>query len=85
MAAKKSRKKVINVWTKEEIRTLKKEYPRTNTQELANKLNRTIEALRFQAKKYEVKKTKKFMASLYSSARKPAAKKPSKKKSGKKK
>ncbi len=84
MAVKKARKKAVKVWTKVELSTLKKEYPKTNTKALARKLKRTLEAVRFQAKKHGLKKTKSYMQSLYSSARKPAAKKASKKKTSKK-
>lgn len=55
----------VKIWTKEELSMLEKEYPRMETQELANKLNRTLEAVRFQAKKYGLKKTKSYMQSLY--------------------
>jgi len=81
MAAKKPAKKTVKktakktavkLWTKVELSTLKKEYPNTDTQKLAKKLKRTLEAVRFQAKKHGLKKTKSYMRSLYS---KPAAKK----------
>jgi len=82
---KKVSKKAVKLWTKAEISTLKKEYPKTPTQELAEKLERTLEAVRFQAKKNGLKKTKSYMASLHASARKPAdKKKATKKKSGRK-
>jgi hypothetical protein len=88
MAAKKAKKKVVKksasrksvkLWTKAEISTLKKDYPKTETKALAKKLKRTLEAVRFQAKKYGLKKTKSYMASLHASARKPVAKKAAKK------
>ncbi|MFQ5963691.1 MAG: hypothetical protein ACE5KZ_05345 [Candidatus Scalinduaceae bacterium] len=83
MAAKKARKKAskkaVKVWTKAELSTLKKEYPKKNTNALAKKLRRTLEAVRFQAKKHGLKKTKAYMKSLYSAASKPAAKKKSSK------
>ncbi len=89
MAAKKTaktkaRKKVIKLWTKAELSTLKKEYPKTDTQKLAKKLKRTLEAVRFQAKKHGLKKTKSYMQSLYKAASKPATKKATKKKTSKK-
>jgi hypothetical protein len=83
MAAKKPAKKtvtktakktVVKLWTKAELSTLKKEYPNTDTQKLAKKLNRTLEAVRFQAKKHGLKKTKSYMQSLYKAASKPAKK-----------
>ena len=74
--AKKSAKKtVVKLWTKAELSTLKKEYPKSDTQKLAKKLKRTLEAVRFQAKKHGLKKTKTYMQSLYKAASKPAKKK----------
>ena len=52
------RKTAVRLWTKTELKMLKKEYPKTDTQWLAKKLNRTLEAVRFQAKKYDIKKHK---------------------------
>lgn len=79
MAAKKPAKKnvrktVVKLWTKAELSTLKKEYPKSDTQKLATKLKRTLEAVRFQAKKHGLKKTKTYMQSLYKAASKPAKK-----------
>lgn len=71
MAAKKT---VVKLWTKAELSTLKKEYPKSDTQKLATKLKRTLEAVRFQAKKHGLKKTKTYMQSLYKAASKPAKK-----------
>jgi hypothetical protein len=83
---KKARKKAIKLWTKAELNTLKKEYSTTDTQKLAKKLKRSLEAVRFQAKKHGLKKTKNYMQSLYKAASKPAAKKKAtKKKTTKKK
>ena len=81
---KTARRKAVKLWTKAELSTLKKEYPKTDTQKLARKLKRTLEAVRFQAKKHGLKKTKSYMQSLYKAASKPAAKKATKKKAGKK-
>ena len=67
-AKKKARKKAVKLWTKGELSTLKKEYPKTETKDLAEKLGRTLEAVRFQAKKHGLKKTKSYMQSLYKSA-----------------
>ena len=67
------------MWTKAELSTLKKEYPKSDTQKLAKKLKRTLEAVRFQAKKHGLKKTKTYMQSLYKAASKPAKKKAVKK------
>jgi len=78
--AKKSAKKAVKLWTKAELSALKNEYPKTDTQKLAKKLNRSLEAVRFQAKKYGLKKTKSYMQSLYKAASKPAAKKATTKK-----
>ncbi len=79
-AVKKTAKKAVKLWTKAELSTLKKEYPNTDTQKLARKLKRTLEAVRFQAKKHGLKKTKSYMQSLYKAASKPAAKKKATKK-----
>ncbi len=79
------RKKAVKLWTKAELSTLKKEYPKTDTQKLARKLKRTLEAVRFQAKKHGLKKTKSYMQSLYKAASKPAAKKKTTKKKATKK
>ncbi len=83
-AVKKTAKKAVKLWTKAELSTLKKEYPNTDTQKLAGKLKRTLEAVRFQAKKHGLKKTKSYMQSLYKAASKPATKKATNKKAGKK-
>ncbi|ODS31113.1 MAG: hypothetical protein SCARUB_03759 [Candidatus Scalindua rubra] len=83
MAAKKAKGKAVKLWTKGELSKLKKEYPKTDTKALAKKLGRTLEAVRFQAKKLRLKKTKSYMQSLYKAARKTAARKPSKKKARK--
>lgn len=86
MAAKMSVKKAVKLWTKTELSTLKKEYPKSDTQKLAKKLNRSLEAVRFQAKKHGLKKTKSYMQSLYNkAASKPAAKKATTKKVSKRK
>ena len=74
-AKKKAKKTVVKLWTKAELSTLKKEYPKSDTQKLAKKLKRTLEAVRFQAKKHGLKKTKTYMQSLYKAASKPAKKK----------
>ncbi len=80
---KTARKKAVKLWTKSELSTLKKEYPKSDTQKLARKLKRTLEAVRFQAKKHGLKKTKSYMQSLYKAASKPAKKKATKKKATK--
>jgi hypothetical protein len=64
------KKTAIKPWTKAELSTLKKEYPISNTKDLSKKLGRTLEAVRFQAKKHGLKKTKSYTQSLYKSARK---------------
>ena len=83
--AKKSVKKAVKLWTKPDLSTLKKEYPNSDTQKLAKKLNRSLEAVRFQAKKHGLKKTKSYMQSFYKAASKPAAKKATTKKVSKRK
>lgn len=79
-AAKKPAGKTVKLWTKAELSTLKKEYPKGDTQKLATTLNRTLEAVRFQAKKLGLKKTKGYMQSLYKAASKTAVAKPAAKK-----
>ncbi len=64
-AVTKTAKTAVKLWTKAELSTLKKEYPKTDTQKLAKKMKRTLEAVRFQAKKHGLKKTKSYMQSLY--------------------
>jgi hypothetical protein len=58
----------VKIWTMSELSILRKEYPHTETKALAKKLGRTLEAVRFQAKKHSLKKTKSYMKSLYKSA-----------------
>ncbi len=75
LAAKKTVKKTVKktackLWTKAELSTLKKAYPKTNTKTLAKKLGRTLEAVRFQAKKRRLKKTRSYMQCLYKVASK---------------
>ncbi len=67
-------------WTSSDISLLKKEYPETETGRLARKLGRSIEAIRFMAKKYRLKKTRAYMEALYDKARKSAPKRKSFKK-----
>ena len=85
MSTKKARRKVAKLWTKAEIATLRKEYPKTDTKQLARKLKRTLEAVRFQAKKRRLKKTKSYMESLYSAARKKGTAKRTVKRTAKRK
>ncbi|MFQ5861725.1 MAG: hypothetical protein ACE5IC_01245 [Candidatus Brocadiales bacterium] len=77
-----SRRKGLEKWSKSELSTLKKEYPSTDTSKLAKKLGRSLEAVRFKAKRYGLKKTKVYMESLYAKARKAAPKKRISKKRG---
>lgn len=69
------RRKGLKVWSRAELSTLKKEYPSTDTNKLAKRLGRSLEAVRFKAKKYGLKKTRVYMESLYAKARKAAPKK----------
>lgn len=70
-----SRRKGPKIWSAAEVSTLKKEYPTTDTVKLAKRLGRSLEAVRFKAKKYGLKKTRVYMESLYARARKAAPKK----------
>ena len=56
-----AKKTAVKTWTKSELSTLKKWYPKTDTKDLSKKLGRTLEAVRFQAKKSGLKKTKGYM------------------------
>jgi hypothetical protein len=82
---KTARKKAVKLWTKSELSTLKKEYSTNGHTKTCKKLKRTLEAVRFQAKKHGLKKTKSYMQSLYKAASKPAAKKKATKKKATKK
>ncbi len=64
-------------WTSSEISVLKREYPGTETDKLAKKLGRSLEAVRFKAKEYRLKKTRVYMETLYDKARKSAPKRKS--------
>ncbi len=77
-----SRRKGLKIWSASEISTLKKEYPNTDTNRLAKKLGRSLEAVRFKAKKYGLKKTKVYMESLHAKARKATPGKKTSKKRG---
>ncbi len=76
---KASRRKGMQ-WTSSEISLFKKKYPETETEKLAKKLGRSIEAVRFMAKKCRLKKTRAYMEALYDKARKSAPKRKSLKK-----
>ncbi len=65
-----SRLKRLKKWTVSEISKLREEYPVTETTKLAKKLGRTLEAVRFKAKKHGLRKTVVYMESLYAKARK---------------
>lgn len=65
-----SRREGLEKWITSEITKLKKEYPITDTKVLAKKLGRTLEAVRFKAKSFGLKKTRVYMESLYAKARK---------------
>ncbi len=69
-AKKKATMTAAKLWTKGEINTLKRDYPKKDTKTLAKKLGRTLEAVRFQAKKRRLKKTRSYMQSLYKLASK---------------
>ncbi|HHT9119875.1 MAG TPA: hypothetical protein ACFYD3_04955 [Candidatus Hypogeohydataceae bacterium YC41] len=72
--------KKLKEWTKEELNILKREYPKTDTKLLAKKLGRSLEAVRFKAKSFSLKKTKAFMETLYIKARKAGQKRATNKK-----
>lgn len=70
----------LKQWTKEELNTLKREYPKTDTKLLAKRLARSLEAVRFKAKHFGLKKTRAYMETLYSKARKAGQKRVTRKK-----
>ena len=70
----------LKQWTKEELSTLKKEYPKTDTKLLAKRLGRSLEAVRFKAKRFGLGKTRAYMEALYIEARKAGQKRATKKK-----
>lgn len=70
-----SGRKGVKKWTASEISTLKREYPSTDTDKLAKKLRRSLEAVRFKAKRHGLKKTNIYMELLYDKARKSVPKK----------
>lgn len=77
--AKRTRKvprlKRLKKWTVSEISILREKYPVTETTKLAKKLGRTLEAVRFKAKKHGLTKTVVYMESLYAKARKAVSRK----------
>ncbi|HHT9117078.1 MAG TPA: hypothetical protein ACFYD1_00465 [Candidatus Hypogeohydataceae bacterium YC38] len=70
------RRKGLKPWGKAEISRLKTDYPKTDTKVLAKRLGRSLEAVRFKAKKLRIKKTKGYMESLYARARDAMLKRP---------
>ncbi|MEE9585259.1 MAG: hypothetical protein V3W51_07215 [Candidatus Brocadiales bacterium] len=70
-----SRRKGLKKWSVSEISTLKREYPGTDTSKLAKKLGRSLEAVRFKAKKHGLRKTRVYMEALYAKAKESAPKK----------
>lgn len=70
----------LKQWTKDELNSLKREYPKTDTKLLARKLGRSLEAVRFKAKRFGLKKTRAYMETLYIKARKAGQKRSKKKK-----
>lgn len=51
-------------WTKDDIKTLKKLFPNTNTAEVAGVLGRPLEAVKKHASRLGLKKSKKYLRSL---------------------
>lgn len=62
-------RKGLKPWSKAEISRLKTDYPKKDTAVLAKRLGRSLEAVRFKAKKLGLKKTKGYMETLYTRAR----------------
>ncbi len=72
--AKISKSAKLKKWTKQELDTLRREYPKTDTKLLAKKMGRSLEAVRFKAKSFGLKKTRTYMEALYNKARKAGKK-----------
>jgi hypothetical protein len=56
-----AKKLITGVFSKEEIKVLKKMFPNTKTKELAKKLNRKSKSVQARASKLGLKKTTKYL------------------------
>ena len=55
---------VSGLWSKDEVKLLKKLYPNTITQEVADQLGRPLTSVTKKANKIGLKKTKKYLKSI---------------------
>jgi hypothetical protein len=59
-----AKKLITGVFSKEEIKVLKKMFPNTSTKELAKKLNRKPKSVEAKASKLGLKKTTKYLKKM---------------------
>ena len=59
-----AKKLITGVFSKEEIKVLKKMFPNTKTKELAKKLNRKSKSVQARASKLGLKKTTKYLKKM---------------------
>jgi hypothetical protein len=59
-----AKKLITGVFSKEEIKVLKKMFPNTKTKELAKKLNRKQKSVQARASKLGLKKTTKYLKKM---------------------
>ena len=64
MARKKKSNLKKGTWTKDEIKQLKKEFPRKSCEKVANNLNRSFYGVKRKAYRLGLKKTKKYLKSI---------------------
>ena len=60
----KRKKLATGLWSKEDVKLLKKLFPNRKTQEVADQLGRTLKSTKMKASKMGLKKTKKYLKSL---------------------
>ena len=60
----KRKKLATGLWSKEDVKLLKKLFPNRKTQEVADQLGRTLKSIKMKASKMGLKKAKKYLKSL---------------------
>lgn len=60
----KRRKLVRGLWSKDEVKLLKKLFPNRSTQETTDQLGRSFKSVQMKASKMGLKKSKKYLKSL---------------------
>ena len=63
----KRKKLVTGIFSKNEVKILKKMYSRTSTKEVAVKLGRKVKSVEAKASQLGLKKTRKYLKSMYGS------------------